>query len=72
MTDQPAPPWVAPDDHEQLLRLLADIQSLIRTDSVDDQAKLRAIHQAATEAIGGSPEKARDFVQQVALGLMED
>ncbi len=63
---------MALDDYESTLRLLADMQSLIRSDHLTVETRLHAIDRAITEAIGGLPERARDFVRDVILGRLDD
>jgi hypothetical protein len=65
------PEQINADDYESTLRLLADTKDLIRADYLTPETKLMAIDQALTEAIGGSPEKARDFVLDVILQRLE-
>ncbi len=60
---------MALEDYESTLRLLGDMRSLIRSDHLTVETRLHAIDHAITEAVGGLPERARDYLRDVMLGL---
>ena len=70
MTDHTTEPQ-GQDDYESTLRLLSDLQSLIRLEHIPAETRLRMVDEALAEAVGGSPERARDFVLDAGLGLLE-
>jgi hypothetical protein len=59
------------EDYESTLRRLADLWDLCRSEHLSKEQQLSAIDHAIGLAIGGPPEQARDFVRDVALGLIE-
>jgi hypothetical protein len=69
-------PWIeheaqASATEEQYLEFLASLEDLARSEHLDAETRLHAIHYAIDSALGNGVVKATDWAQRVALRLLE-